>query len=259
MKEIKDRLKVVQLEILNEFHNFCMENDIKYSLSGGTLLGAIRHKGFIPWDDDIDVMMVRSEYIKFKKLYKSDKFYIQDIDNSDDYRLPFLKLMKKGTTFIETGSEKFNYEKGIFIDVFPIDLISDKFFSMIKIKIIASILWILYRKDIFSERKKAIGKFVNTIFKNRLYWIHKFTNILANSKGDLYAELNYGGHNIAKFCNRDLFEQYSLTEFEGNKYYIIKYYDFYLKRYYNNYMELPPIEKRVGGHEYSEIDFGESL
>ena len=255
--QINEKLKRIQLEILNEFHNFCIANDIKYSLSGGTLLGAIRHKGYIPWDDDIDVMMTREEYNRFLNIYNSKNFFLENINKDQDYRLPFSKLMKKNTEYVEVGTENQNYEKCIFIDIFPIDCISNKWYLYCKTFILSTILWILYRKNEFSKKNILIGKIINIVFKNRVFWIKKFTKEIENIKGDYYAELNYGGRYIAKFCSKSEFENYILTPFEGEQYLIIKNFDCYLKRYYNDYMKLPPLEMRKGGHEYSKISFGD--
>ena len=101
------------------------EKNIKYNLCAGTLLGAVRHKGFIPWDDDVDIRMLHSEYVKFKEVCKTDlddkKFFLQDFDSDPKYRWGYAKIIKKGTTYIRTGQEKLGMKNGVWIDIFISD------------------------------------------------------------------------------------------------------------------------------------------
>lgn len=118
------RLQLVQLQILKEFDKVCRENDIKYILDAGTLLGAVRHKGFIPWDDDIDVRMLRSEYEKFREIACkdfSDTIYFQDYRNEKAYPWLYSKVRMYGTRAVRVGQEHLGMRDGIFIDIFPCD------------------------------------------------------------------------------------------------------------------------------------------
>lgn len=124
-EKVMIELRKVEVEILKEIHKICTENDLQYYLCGGTLLGAVRHKGFIPWDDDIDIVMPRDDYNKFITLClngKLDKQYIlQNTDTEPEYHLPFTKIRKKHTFFDEEGVRKLKIHKGIFVDIFPLD------------------------------------------------------------------------------------------------------------------------------------------
>ena len=136
MKEISlNELRKIQIDILDKVHNFCIQNNITYFLSSGTLLGAIRHGGYIPWDDDIDLYMPRESYERFINIYKDDSHDTRVITlyNNKEYYYPFAKVEDTNSIVIENVPEKFNI--GINIDIFPIDgvpnnLICRKFFFM---------------------------------------------------------------------------------------------------------------------------------
>lgn len=115
----------VMLEILVEIHRICVENDITYWLEAGTLLGAIRHKGFIPWDDDCDVSMPRKDYERFLQIAQEklpETMFLQTKETDKEYPLPWAKIRKNGTLLIETGETgEEKYHHGIFVDIFPYD------------------------------------------------------------------------------------------------------------------------------------------
>ena len=121
-EETLRKLQKTELEILIEVDRICQKNRIHYSLTGGTLLGAVRHGGFIPWDDDADISMLRSEYKKFQRACKRDldteRFYFQDMENTPGYRWGYGKVRRKDTIFLREGQEQMPYEQGIFLDVF---------------------------------------------------------------------------------------------------------------------------------------------
>ena len=125
-------LQNLELMILKDFIKFCDENNLKYYLYGGSLLGAVRHEGFIPWDDDIDVIMFRDDFEKFKKLFLSkanDKYELLTNEVYDDYFLLFSKLMLKNTLFEEWWVNQVNFNVGINIDIFVLDYVSDNKFK----------------------------------------------------------------------------------------------------------------------------------
>ena len=131
MKEIateKNRIWNVEIEILDVFDKVCRDNNLKYSLAYGTLLGAVRHQGFIPWDDDIDVMMPRKDYDRLLEIWNSqvtNEYIIQNYKTDFDYTNNFSKIRKNHTTFLQSEDEKNKkYHKGLFIDVFPIDRVA---------------------------------------------------------------------------------------------------------------------------------------
>lgn len=124
MKKIEtEEMKKLELDMLIDVAKFCDENDIRYYLSGGTLLGAVRHKGFIPWDDDIDISMPRPDYLKFVSTYNgSSEFYqVQSIENNDKYWRTFAKVFDTRTYLKEDAIRMPKDGNGVFIDIFPID------------------------------------------------------------------------------------------------------------------------------------------
>ena len=123
-----EQLHKTQLEILHVVDDVCREEDIRYSLYAGTLLGAVRHHGFIPWDDDIDICMARSEYDRFIDLWEEKApagYILQNKQNSPGVAFSFTKIRKDHTAFVETEWEIGRYHNGIYLDIFPIDRIPD--------------------------------------------------------------------------------------------------------------------------------------
>ena len=126
MDDVLRTLQLTQLEILKVFDAFCREHDLKYSLYAGSLLGAVRHQGFIPWDDDLDVCMDRGDYDRFPELWQQNPvegYVLQNKENSKYFDQSFTKLRKDHTTFLQDEWEIGNHHTGIFLDVFPIDRI----------------------------------------------------------------------------------------------------------------------------------------
>lgn len=118
------RLQLLQLDMLVEFDRVCKINNIKYQIWGGTLLGAIRHQGFIPWDDDSDIIMLREEYEKFKKVANQlnpDICFFQNHQTDSEYRWGYGKLRRTGTKYIRTGQEHIKCKTGVFTDILPLD------------------------------------------------------------------------------------------------------------------------------------------
>ena len=128
VKEIQGKefrtLQMIQFQMLIEFDRVCRKNNIHYSIDGGTLLGAVRHKGFIPWDDDIDIAMLREDYEKLKTVvneFDPEICFFQDHETDPAYRWGYGKLRRTGTVFIRAGQEHINCKTGVFIDIFPLD------------------------------------------------------------------------------------------------------------------------------------------
>ena len=118
------RMQLVELELLKEIDRVCRQNDIKYVIFCGTLLGAVRHKGYIPWDDDADVAMLREDYEKFKTVCKQlnpEIAYFQDHTTDSEYRWGYAKVRRSGTSYVRLSQEHMKYKNGISIDIFPLD------------------------------------------------------------------------------------------------------------------------------------------
>ena len=252
-----DDLKNEQLKILKSFLTVCDSLNLHYFLTGGTALGAVRHKGFIPWDDDIDVCMPREDYELFLKkgqLLLPSHLFIQTYLTDSDYRLPFAKIRNSNTTYIEVSSQNLKINHGIFIDVFPIDglpknhlLIKKNLFlkkatllfvtkdyikrSLLK-RILAYLSWFFV---LASTPKKALIKFDNKCKK------YNYNN---SEKTILYG----GAWDKKEIHSRSTYGSGTIMSFEGIKVIVPEKFDIFLTEMYGDYMKLPPIEKRVGHH-----------
>lgn len=258
------RLQLTQVEILDEIVRICESNDIRYYLVGGTLLGAIRHKGFIPWDDDLDIAMPRQDYVKFCKLCETQldsKYFLHNAETDDNYWLIFSKIRKKGTVINEGNIKDLDIEKGIFVDIFPFDD-APKEKKRVRTKIIKSLATTISLKIGISLRYTKKQKMVATILKpfsiKTLSKLQQKIMTLDNGKNYPYY-INYGSNydTVKQTIPKDKYEPYKVAEFEGKNYRIPNDADYVLRRIYNNYMELPPAEKQVLRHKPEYIDFGE--
>ena len=262
------RLQMVEFEMLVELDRICRKHKIEYFLSGGTLLGAIRHNGFIPWDDDIDVMMRRDHYNKFievqKKELDPEKYFFESMETDPECGMLFSKIKRKGTKYLEVSSEKDDSRTGIWIEVFPIDCVkTDNFWKQLKWKRVYCLKMILLKKyghlkRMEDKKKNFIIKIIGivSIFYNkerlrkRIIKIMTSENDKETSKYVSYAGV-YPGKEI---FDKHFFDEKIEHEFEGKKFFIPKNYDPYLKQFYGDYMKLPPKEKRVA-HPVVEIKF----
>ena len=260
MREIGiDELKAIQLDMLKDIHSFCVSHDIKYSLAFGSLLGAIRHKGYIPWDDDIDIMMRRDEYERFITTYGNDRYKIADWSVNPDYGLPFAKVEDVRTKMNEMveGLTAF----GVYIDVFPVDNIPDDI-SQRKIFYLKKKFWnVLYNLKVIKIRsgrsivKNAIlviGHILLRPIKRSSIAIkmsrlsQTYNAIKTNDVGIVVPADSRIEEVIPAFC----FDKYATCQFEDCEVMAIADYDLYLKAAYGDYMQLPPVNKRVSHHVF---------
>ena len=150
------RLQLTILEILKDIDSICKENNIEYYIAYGTALGAVRHGGFIPWDDDIDICMTREAYDRFLEVMPNampEKYDLLDIKNTNKYSMCFAKVSKKGTKFKEKVGTAEGYEQGIFVDVFPLDYAPD---DEKERKMVAKKAWFYSHMIILREIDKPI-------------------------------------------------------------------------------------------------------
>ena len=262
MKELGlSDMKKIQIEILKDFSRYCNENNLMYFLGYGTLLGAVRHKGYIPWDDDIDIIMPRGDYDKFISNFCSDnkKLEVLDVSNEPDYTFPFVKISDNSTILQEDYAINFN-RLGINIDIFPIDgapVSEDERGRILgKIKFYRNILKVKYVT--ISSRNNFLIKLIVTLGKVLFYFID-YRNLLKKintiSRGVEFGKndsagclvWNYGAKEI---MDKDIFTESIKIEFENSFYNAPKNYDEYLKNLYGDYMTLPPKEKRASHHRF---------
>ena len=252
----------IQLNILISVDEFCKQNNIQYSLAFGTLLGAVRHQGFIPWDDDMDIMMTRENYEKFRSIYKSDRYPLIDLKIDNRYPLSMGKLHDSSTYYFRSGIRR-NF--GLFIDIFPIDNVPDDEKTRLK--------WL---KEI--QRYNALNITKNNTFSNILFnssfssvyklkclivkilysstFIHRKLEklyIMYNSRNSKYvgvpAVMSMKESFNSKFFPKEIFQDYILLKFDNYYFPAIKNYDEFLCIFYGDYLELPPIDQRKGKHD----------
>ena len=260
-----EKLKQVELEILDYFDELCKKNNLKYYLAFGTLLGAIRHNGFIPWDDDIDVLMPLNDYYKLEKIMqenKNSKYFFQSYKTDIEYINSWFKIRKNNTHMVEKSAEGKNFHNGIFIDVFPLvpypkDAKLQKKCN-IKLKISNCLLkcgmTLKWREHNFSFGGVCISTICKIIPKKlRIKYVDKLLNDVYSYEGEYD---KYVVTSDFRLYAKDNFDKTEEHIFEGKKYPIPMGYDKFLTELYGDYMTLPPVEKRVT-HELEYISFGD--
>lgn len=251
MNEISiDEKKKISVQILDVIHSFCKENGIQYFLSYGSLLGAVRHEGFIPWDDDIDICMPRPDYEKFLKIFNSDQYQVANYRNSKYFPIPFSKVYSINT--IGYIYENFNLGYGVAVDIFPLDGFPQKkntfFYSRYKILNKLYCITISYNPKLKSIRN-SIKKIFRIILPSRN--IARRIDMYVSRYN--YENSNYVG-NILDTRNEQKTEKENFTghqelNFEGKKYIVPNNYkNVLISLYGEDYMIPPPPENRGTSH-----------
>lgn len=264
MKKVPlDEQKRILVDMLAHFDSFCRKHEIEYSVTWGTLIGAIRHQGFIPWDDDVDVMLDRKNYEKFLMLYKSgtEKYPLLSLRNNKKWCYTFSRIVDTSTNVDWVDKIQNKLEKhGLWIDIMAVDNVPDDF-SYKK----ASLKYQKYEK--LGRISRTLYKRKGGIMKNILPWtVHfvlfpfsslfffKAESIMQSFNNEncdkmYYWHLWFGGNTNSKpFTKEYITNGYINVQFEGVTVRAIKEYDSYLRNVYGNYMQLPPVEKRVSNH-----------
>lgn len=262
--EIKDleEIQNIEMGILDYIHQVCEKIGVKYFLSYGTLLGAVRHKGFIPWDDDMDICLLRDDYEKLQNYLlenPDEKYELMSYKNNLNYVYSFMKIKDKNTV-LEEHAVRINSNMGVYIDIFPIDayeenqIFKDKMTKLIKKNQLSS-----YTFDGVKNKNLGIKNIIRYIFVV-LFFIKDPTKY-AKEIDELSKSRSLGDYQKADFLvyknmnkntvDKTLFEDLMLVDFEDRKYYIPKAYDEILKADYGDYMQLPPKEKRVSHHDFN--------
>ena len=254
--ELKEKKKIM-IELLEYFDKVCRENDIKYSLIGGSLIGAIRHKGIIPWDDDIDVILSKSEYLKLIQILENmndSRYKLLTINNCRGYNFPFPKLVDKRTFVVEPMLLNQIKEYGIFIDIFSYSNTSNsekiRIKDFKKIKLLNSMMSrtkLDFKNDGFKQNflrlnKNILSKIIG--YRNIIKFLNNIYNKYNNVDTD-YVVSNWPVYNINKEVQKSKnIIDYTDVEFENMKIMIFKNYDEILRTTFGDYMQLPPENQR---------------
>lgn len=261
MKELtSEELKEVQLNMMDYVDWFCRDNCIEYTLASGTLLGAIRHGGFIPWDDDIDIHLLRKEYNKFIFLWNEHKekhpFELISIESGNNMGYPFAKIHDPKTITYIGAIER----TGVFIDVFPVDFVRDQSDLIERYTTIAKLYeqrtqcfnWMLIKSD---RRNISLKRLLYTFLKKP----KASYNDLAKKISDLAQAMNestdYVFEMACGFIGKNavptkVYEEYCDVKFENRLYRRVKDYDTLLTKAYGDWRKLPPVEERVTHHAF---------
>ncbi len=267
-----NELQQKQLDLLKEFIKVCDKHNLKWFLIGGSTLGAIRHKGFIPWDDDIDLGMPREDYDKFMELqyeFEGTPFFIQNFKSDPCYIYNYGKLRDSSTTFIENFYKNHRINHGIWLDIFPIDGISREMVEpkklAKKIRHIWFQVWLAYLPALRRKvRKETWFKDILLNIVAGLFYIFDIAHY-RNKKVERFIRkipwdeakmaANCFGFNMKKEAmDANIFKETIKVPFEDIEVNVVKDYDTYLRNIYGEYMTPPPADKQVGHHYNKGFD-----
>lgn len=259
----RKKLWAIELDMLMQIDRICKKHNINYFLGGGTLLGAVRHKGFIPWDDDIDINMFRDDYERFIKVAPmelEEPYFLQTPYTDDGYYFSFAKLRNSNTTAISGvfAYEKFN--QGICLDVFPYDNMCieslEEQFELINQLVMDNSTYMRKSNPFLStddlERvKNHSGRDPLSVYEQIQEIATKYNN----------TETDYVGNAVCTLFNwkksyyeKDIFSEFIRVDFEGFKFPVPVGYEKYLEKHYGDWKKLPPVEKRGTWHSSSIIE-----
>lgn len=267
------KMQLLELDMLIDFDRVCRKHNIKYSILAGTMLGAVRHKGFIPWDDDADIGMLREEYEKFKLVISDlnpDICFFQDHTTDPEYRWGYGKLRRAGTEYVRVGQEHLKCKTGIFVDVFPLDDCPRSSFG----QMVQDFYCFCCRKILWSEVGRVVCKgFLKAWYsllakiptKYAFSLLSLYTKKSRNDNDKLVRTLCYTS--IGKlYFKHPLKQKYGLPkswflncseyDFENVKLMGSRDYDEVLSFWFGDYMKLPPENQREQHSACSFIDFG---
>ena len=265
-------IQQVNLEIMIDIHDFCVKHGIHYSLAYGTLIGAIRHKGFIPWDDDIDIMMTRPDFERFSKEYQSEKGFKLSSVNSDDTYINYTRVYD-GRTLVISPAKAAKYDIGVWVDIFPVDAISDDDavskdqYQRLRKYAAPVIKWRSYLRakelNSVARKIKSYIRLLQLRLTNKGDFSFWHQQIISICKENSFGTTKRCSCLVCVEANRDnkqaifltdWFKEYVTVPFEDQQFFIIADYDPVLKSIYGDYMRIPPKEEQVS-HSLSKFSF----
>ena len=267
MKTISSTQEIQDIEkgILSEIHAFCVNNGIRYTLYGGTLLGAIRHKGFIPWDDDIDIAMPRPDYERFCREFRSDRYSLHCYENDHRYCYPFAKVCDDRTVLIEDSYR--HLRLGVFLDVFPLDGFSDNDAAPRRIIRMKKVVWgclVFQNCSPFNKKRsfrrqlflsfclpfKLIPLAVRRLPSRLILPLFSRKASQTSFEGAPFVGCAVWGYGIREIFPRSIYAGWTTVSFEGESRCVMSGWKEYLTSVYGDYMTPPPPEKRYTDHAF---------
>jgi lipopolysaccharide cholinephosphotransferase len=269
-----EKIHKIQLEMALDVKKICEKYSIRYFIVAGTLLGAVRHGGFIPWDDDLDIGMLREDYEKFIEVSKnelSNDNFLQNWNTEPKFALPITKIRRIGTKFVEQNSAKVQINKGVYIDIFPFDQVPRKIMERrsqnIMTYVIKRILLIRQGYKLWDD-KDCLKKLLYKILKiaSKMISVNRAKQILYkvmtkyNYINSDYIVTHGGSYGYWKeTINKKWIENLTSIEFEGHLFPCPNDYHNYLINMYGDYMKLPPESDRYNRHEIIKLELGEKI
>ena len=254
-------MQSIELEMLKYLHKICTDNDLTYYLYGGTLLGAVRHQGFIPWDDDLDIIVPRKDYERLIRILKEKEEYkLLSYEYVEDYYYPFAKLVDPSTKLVEFGMRECS-EMGVWVDIFPLDVTSKTpFLRTLHIRLVRKLVGMNRYK---AAEPESIKRYLDTPIKRIRYsftehfnshkiikWIHRISGIYRNRDTGVATDAIWGSRPDLIY-DANWFGEPASLPFEGTAFYVPSDYKALLIKIFGDYMKLPPESKRYSEHLYS--------
>lgn len=258
-------LQMAIFKVLCDVADVCEEQGFRYSLGGGTMLGAIRHKGFIPWDDDIDIMMPRPDYealIEYCRTHET-KFKLLCNKLEPKYGYLFAKAWDPATKIVELQGNKNNIDYGLYVDIFPLDAAGD---SVEEVKRRFSKNRFMFEMIIAANWKKYFRSFGRPWYYEPIRYVFYLMSRFVDFETAIprlekhfvryefgttkYIFVTAGAYRLRDIWPKEWIDGFVEKEFEGRKFTVISGYDAYLKNLYGDYMQLPPKEQQISHHDY---------
>ena len=264
MNSVLKKLQRVQLEILEVIDQFCKDHEISYSLYAGTLLGAVRHRGFIPWDDDLDICMERSDYERFLQAWNKshpEGYLLQNKDNTPAFTQSFSKIRKEHTTFLQYEWEAGRYHTGIFVDIFPIDRMPDSILKRSLFQWRCMQYQLLTREFIppkGSVSQKLVSGAILTLVppEKRTARRHRLLQRITEDRDPRHHTVGTEMLSTMKApLPPELFDHYERLPFESGEFLCFSRWEDYLRVKFGDYMTLPPEDERTWKHHPIILDF----
>lgn len=264
MNQFQEKL----LEMISWFHQFCVENNLRYYALGGTMLGTVRHGGFIPWDDDLDVGMPRKDYEILEKLMRNlnDDRYTLETPNSlaKDFCYPYFKLYDKTTTLVE--NQKYKIKRGLYIDIFPLDGLGNSLdeakYKYRRIDFLRNILLMktcgLRNGRSFYKNALIYLARIIPINEKKLIKSVSSPNGITDFDSSVFGGNVFGAWRFKEIMPIIIFGKPTLYKFENIYIFGVERAEDYLKHQYGDWKKLPPKDKRVSHHDYIKCNLNKS-